>query len=146
VALQGNPAAKPPASISETSRNKHMDMDQGPATDEIVDLIASIEMHRKGMGKESGLSAACNEALRKLHELLDREREALKGHGSGSPHSANIEAVTKEIAKVKKLAGDTTTPTDSQNPRPRHHQVSLQDGARNFPRNKGRRTMGRSGR
>jgi len=123
-----------------------MDMDQGPATDEIVDLIGSIEMHRQVMGKESGLSAACNEALRKLHEILGSEREALQGHGTGSPHSANIAALTKEIAKVKKLAGDTTPPTGSQNPRPSHHQVSLQDQARSFPRNKGRRTMGRSGR
>lgn len=118
-------------------------MDPVIATDDVIDLIAGIEMHRQEMGKESDLAAACNEALRKLHELLDREREALLSHGPSTRHSANIGTVMLEIARVKKLAGDTSQPASSRNPRPGHHQVSLQSAARNFPRNKGRRTMGR---
>jgi len=96
-----------------------------------------------GMGKESDPAAACNDALRKLHELLEREREALQSHGPGTRHSANIETVMLEIAKLKKLAGDASQPASSRNPRPGHHQLSLQSAARSFPRNKGRRTMGR---
>jgi hypothetical protein len=118
-------------------------MDPVTASDDVIDLIAYIELHRQEMGKESDLAAACNEALRKLHELLEREREALQSHGTGTRHSANIETVMLEIARVKKLAGDTSRPANSRNPRPRRHQVTLQSGARNFPRNKGRRTMGR---
>jgi hypothetical protein len=118
-------------------------MDPGLATEEITDIIASIEMHRQEMEKDSGPAAACNEALRKLHELLDREREALQLHGTGTRHSSNIEAATTEITRVKSLVGPTSQGATSQNPRPGHHQVSLQSAARNFPRNKGRRTMGR---
>ena len=120
----------------------------GPAiaTDDVTDLIASIEMHRQEMEKESDLAAACNEALRKLHELLDRERKTLQLHGSGTGQSSNIEAATTEITRVKSLVGPTSQTSQgatSQNPRPGHHLVSLRSGARNFPRNKGRRTMGR---
>ena len=122
-------------------------MDPVTATDDVIDLIADIEMHRQGMAKESDLAAACNEALRKLHELLGREREALQSHGPGTRHSANIATVMLEIEKVKKLAGGTSQPASSsagsRNARPGHHQVSLQSAARNFPRNKSRRTMGR---
>jgi hypothetical protein len=118
-------------------------MDPRIATDEVIDLIAGIEMHRKEMGKESDLAAACNEALRKLHELLEREREALQSHGPGTRHPANIGAVMFEIARVQKLTDDTSQPAISRNPRPGHHQVSLQSAARNFLRNNARRTMGR---
>jgi hypothetical protein len=118
-------------------------MDPGIATEDVTDIIASIEMHRQEMEKDSGLAAACNEALRELHELLDREREALQVHGSGTRHAANIEAATAAITRVKSLIGPTSQGAASQNPRPGHHQVSLQSAARNFPRNKGRRTMGR---
>jgi hypothetical protein len=116
-------------------------MDPGIATEDVAGIIASIEMHRREM--ETDLAAACSEALRKLHELLDRERKALQLHGAGTHHSSNIEAATAEIARVKNLAGPTTQGATSPNPRPGHHQVSLQSAARNFPRNKARRTMGR---
>jgi hypothetical protein len=49
-----------------------------------------------------------------------------------------------EIAKATKPAGDASQPASSRNPRPGHHQVSFASAVRNFPRNKGRRTMGRS--
>jgi len=55
-------------------------------SDEVMDAIAQIELHRQEMEKEAGAAAACNEALRKLHELLEREREALQLHGPGEPH------------------------------------------------------------
>lgn len=120
-------------------------MNAETATDEVIDSIAHIEMHRQEMAKEAGLATACTEALRKLHELLDHEREALQQPVPGSAHSANIEAVTTEIEKVKKLARITSQGAISRNPRPGQHQASLQNGPRNPNRNKGRRTMGRRG-
>ena len=116
-------------------------MNPGNATDDTIDLIATIEMHRQKMEKDSGLAAACNEALRKLHELLDRVREALQARGPDTRHSAHIEAVAIEIKRVTKLLGNTRWDAISGVPRP--GQVSLQGAARNFPRDKGRKTMGR---
>ena len=118
-------------------------MHPAPATHEVIDLVAGIEMHRQEAAKESNPVAACHEALRKLHELLERERNALQSHVPGSGHAGNIEALTAEIARVKRLAGDTSRPAGSGNPRPARHQLSLRAGARSFPRSKGRRTMGR---
>ena len=77
-------------------------MGAGMATDEVTDIIANIEMQRQEMVKEAGLAAACSAALRRLHELLDREKEALQLHGSSTGHPANIEAVTIEISRVTK--------------------------------------------
>jgi hypothetical protein len=118
-------------------------VDSDIATDDVLRSIASIEMHRREIETASSLPASCNEALRNLHRLLDREREALQMHGTGTRrHSANIGAVTLEIARVKILAGDYSPPPISRNPRP-GHEASLRPGARSFPRSKGRRTMGR---
>ena len=74
-------------------------------TDHVRDAIAHIEMHRQEMAKEASVAVACNEALRKLHELLDGEREALQLHGPGAGHAVNIEAVMAEMERVKGLAG-----------------------------------------
>ncbi len=51
-------------------------MSAGLAIDEVTDMIAHIEMHRQEMAKEAGLAAACGEAPRRLHELLDHGRAA----------------------------------------------------------------------
>ena len=118
-------------------------MDPVTATDDVIDLIAGIELHRQETGKASDPAAACNEALRKLHELLEREREALQSHGPGTRHAANIETVMSQIARMKTLAGGASQPASSGNQRPPHHQVALQGATRNFSRNRGRRTMGR---
>ena len=75
-------------------------MNAGTASDEVIDAIASIEMHRQELEKEAGLAAACSEALRKLHELLDHERAAQQLHAPGTKHPANVEAVTAEIKKI----------------------------------------------
>jgi len=114
------------------------------ATDEVVDLIASIELQRQVKEDNAGRASACDEALRRLQELLEREQEALRLHGSGSEHAANIEAVTSEIGKVKRLAGGTSRPSLPNRPYPRQHEVSWRDTPRNPARNRGRRTMGRS--
>ena len=111
------------------------------ASDEVIDLVAAIALHRQATEKESGASAARSEVLRRLHELLARERAALQSHGPGALHAANIARVTLEIAKLGKPAADATPSTPYGKPRGAH-PLSLR-AQRNLPRSKGRRTMGR---
>ena len=120
-------------------------MSTGMATDEVTDMIAHIEMHRQEMAKETSLAAACGEALRKLHELLEQERAALQLHGTGTAHPANVEAVTIEIKRVKQMTGVTDPRSISPKTRSRQQPVSRSNAPRNPARNKGRRTMGRRG-
>jgi len=124
---------------------------QVPPTDEVIDAIADIEMTRREMEKEAGLAASCSSALRKLHEILDREKAALQLHGAGAGHAANVDAVTIEVERVKRLAVATRAPgpahrnADPAGRRQESRQKSWQDARRNPARNKGRRTMGRAG-
>ncbi len=121
-------------------------MGAGMITDEVIDAIAHIEMHRQEMEKEAGISAACNEALRKLHELLDRKKEALQLHGAGAGHPADVEAVAREIERVKRLAGTSRRGAISKHPRGAGQKPASQPGGpHNPPRNRGRRRMGRRG-
>jgi len=46
--------------------------------------VAATELHRQATEKESGALSARSEALRRLHELLARERAALQAHGPGA--------------------------------------------------------------
>ena len=110
-------------------------------SDETLDAIAHIELHRQDMAKEAGIAAACNEALRKLHELLERERAA--PHEPGSRHAANIEAVTREIERVKQLVGAANRPKQGR-PRERGRQGPGGGQPHHAPRGKQRRTMGRN--
>jgi hypothetical protein len=113
------------------------------STDEVMDAIAHIEERRQRTAKEANIAAASNEALRKLHELLHRETEAVQAHGPAAGRAANIEALTAGIERVKTLggaAGEITRPTRV------HAQAQKpvrSDRPRNRPRNRGRRTMGR---
>jgi len=115
------------------------------ASDDVVDAIASIEMHRQESAKETGLAAACDEALRKLHELLGQEQEAFQRHGPGTLHPANVAALTAEIERVQRLAK-----APGRVAMPGHERSQRQNPGRpgephNRPRGKGRRTMGRRG-
>ena len=121
-------------------------MSTGTPTDEVVDAIARIDMHRQEMQKETGAAAAGNEALRRLHELLESERQALQAHGPGAGHPANIEAVTAEIDRVKKLTGGGKQGAVRGHAYgQRRKRISGPSAPHNPPRNKGRRTMGRRG-
>ena len=119
-------------------------MDPAAPSDEVLDLIGSIAMHRQAMEHDlgSGAAPARNEALRKLNALLVSEREALQAHGPGGRHSANIAAVMLELVKV----GSSPEPSAAQAGYARRNQwgqVSQPGASRNFSRHKGRRTMGR---
>lgn len=77
-------------------------MSRANVSDEVIDAIAFIEMHRQESEKESGTGAACAEALPKLQALLDQ-----LGAETANPadvHAANLAAVTNDIARVKRLA------------------------------------------
>jgi hypothetical protein len=122
-----------------------MDPDSATPSDEALDLIGAIAMHRQAMEQESGAAPARNEALRKLNALLAREREELEAHGPGGRHSANIAAVMLELVKVR----NSPDPSAARAGYVRRNQWGLvwQPGAsRIYPRHKGRRTMGRAGR
>lgn len=118
-------------------------MSTGMPNDEVIEAIARIDRHRQEMQKETGPAAASNEALRRLHELLERERQALQLHGASAGHPANIEAVTAEIEKVTG-AGDPAADRRHPQGQPRKRLVRP-GGPHNRPRNKGRRTIGRRG-
>ena len=112
--------------------------------DEVTSAIARIETHRQAMAKEASAAAACNEALRKLHEILEREREALQLHGAADGHAENIGAVTAEIERVKKLAGTAGKGMMPKHGRPQSQKHVGPGQAHDTPRNKLRRTMGRT--
>jgi len=120
-------------------------MSTATPTDDVTDSIAYIEMHRQEMAKEAGHAAACGEALRKLHELLEQERAALQLHGPDTSHPANIEAVALEIKRVKQLTGGAKPGANSRKARFRPQPAPRSHAPHNPARNKGRRTMGRRG-
>jgi hypothetical protein len=121
------------------------------ASDEVTDGIAAIEMHRQGTEKESGLAVSVSEALRKLQELLAQEKEALQlgsvesAPGADSVLVLNVEAVANEIKRVQSMGGGKGPRPVSNNARPRDRQLPRPEKAHNAPRNRGRRTMGRTG-
>ena len=73
------------------------------ASDEVTDLIASIEMHRQEIERESGLEASRTYAMPRLQELLKTEQEAAQQPGSEANHAANIDAVNTAIRKLQSL-------------------------------------------
>jgi hypothetical protein len=117
------------------------------ASDEVTDGIAAIEMHRQGTEKESGLAAACSEALRKLQALLEQEKEALQLHGPDTVYAINVEAVTNEINRVQSMVGGKGQGKGAmpRNARPRGPTTPRPEKPHNSPRNRGRRTIGRTG-
>ena len=120
-------------------------MSTGTPSDEVIDAIAHIDLHRQDTRKETG-PAADNEALRKLHELLEHERQALQLHGPGAGHPANIEAVTAEIEKLKTLSGAGSQARGRGRVYGQQRKrITGSSAPHNPARNKGRRTMGRRG-
>ena len=116
------------------------------ATGEVIDAIADIENHRQKTEKEAGLAASCGAALRRLHEILDREKEALQQRGPEAGHPENVEALMIEIERVKGLAVITSQGPAPKSAYPWQRKVSWKNDAPRSPaRNKGRRTMGRAG-
>lgn len=116
-----------------------------PATDEVIDRIAEFESQRQAMEKEAGLAASCSSALRKLHELLDREKEALQLRGPDAGHPENVKAVAMEIERVKEISRITNPGPTSSGAYPGQRKAVWRNAHRSPARNRGRRTMGRAG-
>ena len=126
-------------------------MNTGMPTDEVTDAIAYIEMHRQETARETGVPAACAQALRQLQELLEQERQALQPGTDGDP--SNVDAVTNEINRVKSLANGRN---QGRNPNRAHSGSGAGSGPgpgpgqqqksrRNRSRNKNRGARGRPG-
>lgn len=128
------------------------------ASDEVIDEIALIAMLRIDSERQGGGSGASSEALRKLHELRDREQKALQTAEDKSVHQANLEAVANEIRKVQHIGGGGNRNNGGggerhARPRPQQQQQPRKEGGggggggggnpHNQPRNnKGRRNQG----
>ncbi len=115
-------------------------------SDEVTDGIAAIEVHRQGTEKESGLAAACSEALRKLQALLEQEKANLALNSQDAVLQANVDAVENELRRVQSLAGIKGQGSGPRIPRMREQQGQRPDNKPHNPaRNRGRRSMGRNG-
>ena len=114
-----------------------------PATDEMIDAIAEIEMQRRDTENRAGFTSSCSTALQRLSELLDHESTLLRGPDAGYP--GNVEALKVEIGRVKALAAPRTQESIPRYVRVEERQVSWRNAPQSPVRNKGRRTMGRAG-
>ena len=81
-------------------------MNAEPATSEMIDTLAGIEIERKEREKQSGVPVSCNWALGRLYELLPGKRRS-PGMKVGATLQANIEAATLAIGQLRKLAQAT---------------------------------------
>ena len=79
-------------------------MNAEPTTAEVVAAIASIEMERRKMEKQSGVPTSCAWALGKLYELLPRERKSPGKNVESAALRANIAAATAAIGQLRKMA------------------------------------------
>jgi len=122
-------------------------MNEESPMDAVTDLIASIEMHRKEIEKETGLEASRNYSLRRLQQALQEEQESAQQHGSSPARLATAEALANEIKRVGALSrGAGQRPPQGGGGRPQQQPPRnfRQDQQRRAPKSRGRRTMGRS--
>lgn len=117
--------------------------------DEVTDLIASIEMHRKEIERESGLETSREYALRRLQQALQEEQEAAKLEGASPVHATAAELFAAEVRRVSSLSrASAQRPAQGRNPnRPQQQQRNFRPGGQRPPRKPGggRRNQGRSG-
>jgi len=98
-----------------------------PTTAEVIDALARIEVQRQKKEKESGVPVSCSWALGKLHELLPRERKPAGTNVEGMALRANIEAATRAIGQLRKLAQTTGERATLKGDRPWRYQKSWRD-------------------
>lgn len=136
-------------------------MDGARASDEVIDEIALVAMLRHEAERNGGgLGSSGSEALKKLHDLRDREQKAMQEGGPKALHQANLDAIAVEIRKVQQMSGGGNRHSEHKNANPRQRPQQQQrkegggggggagggGGPHNPSRNKGRRNMGRQGR
>jgi len=121
-------------------------MNEESPMDAVTDLIASIEMHRKEIERETGLEASRNYSLRRLQQALQEEQEATQLHGSSPTRIAMAEALANEIRRVGSLSRGSGQRPPGGGGRPQQQQRNpRQQDQRHPPKSRGRRTMGRGG-
>lgn len=117
--------------------------------DEVTDLIASIEMHRKEIERESGLDASREYALRRLQQALQEEQEAAKLEGASPVHATAAELFAAEVRRIGSLSRSSAPrPAQGKNQnRPPQQQRNFRPGGQRPQRKPGggRRNQGRSG-
>ncbi|MBM3366683.1 MAG: hypothetical protein FJY43_00065 [Betaproteobacteria bacterium] len=117
--------------------------------DEVTDLIASIEMHRKEIERESGLEASREYALRRLRQALQEEQEASKAEGARPVHATAAELYAAEVRRVSSLSRSSAhrqAQGRNQN-QPQQQQRNFRPGGQRPQRKQGggRRNHGRGG-
>jgi len=116
------------------------------ASDEVTDLIASIEMHRQEIERESGLEASRNYALPRLQDLLRAEQEAAPQPDAEINRAANIEAVNAAIRKVQSLGRGGQRHAQGKQQRPfQGPGGGRRDNNPRRERHRGRRSQARRG-
>lgn len=90
--------------------------------DEVTDLIASIEMHRKEIERESGLEASREYALRRLQQALQEEQEAAKQEGASPVHATAADLYAAEVRRVSSLSRASAPRQGQPKNRPQHQQ------------------------
>lgn len=118
--------------------------------DEVTDLIASIEMHRKEIERESGLDASREYALRRLQQAIQEEQEASTREGASPVHATAAELFAAEVRRVNSLSRSSAqrpAQAKNQNRTPQQQQRDFRPGGQRPPRKSGggRRNQGRSG-
>ena len=115
--------------------------------DEVTDLIASIEMHRKEIERESGLDASRSYSLKRLQEALQKEQETALQEGSNPVRIATAEALANEIKRIGSLSrgsGQRPQQGGGNGGRPQQQQPrNFRQDQQRRPKSRGRRPMGR---
>ena len=116
--------------------------------DEVTDLIASVEMHRKEIERESGLDASRTYSLGRLQQALAAEQEAAQQDGANPLRVATAEALANEIRRIGSLSrGSGQRPQNAgggNGGRPQQQQPrNFRQDQQRRPKSRGRRPMGR---
>ena len=117
--------------------------------DEVTDLIASVEMHRKEIERESGFDASRTYALGRLQQALATEQEAAQQDGANPARVATAEALANEIKRIGSLSrGSGQRPQHAggggNGGRPQQQQPrNFRQDQQRRPKSRGRRPMGR---
>ncbi len=120
-------------------------MNDASPMDEVTDLIASIEMHRKEIERETGLEASRTYALGRLQQALQEEQQAAQLDASNGMRVAIAEALANEIRRIGSLSRGSAQRPPQSGGRPQQQQRNFrQDQQRKAPnKSRGRRSMGR---
>jgi len=121
------------------------DLNEESPMDQVTDLIASIEMHRKEIERETGLEASREYSMRRLQQALQAEQEAAQLDASNQLRVATAAALANEIRRVGSLSRGAGQRPPQGGGRPQQQQRNFrQDQQRKSPKSRGRRPMGRS--